>query len=110
MHPDYRTSGFGTIPLLRLAFTRHLSIPREIFASFGCQIKHGRAPCFLRSTEEEMNAKVVALSATVIGLIFATSVRPCSISRPVSNLEMVTGADVIVRATAEDYAVRCKKS
>jgi len=57
-----------------------------------------------------MNAKFVRLSTIVIGLSFATNVRPCSILRPVSNVEMVRGADVIVRATAEDYAVPPKKS
>ena len=57
-----------------------------------------------------MNPKFVALSTTVIGLLFATSVRPCSITRPVSSLEMVREAAVIVRATAQDYEVPPKNS
>jgi len=51
-----------------------------------------------------MNVTVTGVAAIVVGLLCATDVYPCSIARPVSNVEMVREADAIVRATAENYA------
>jgi hypothetical protein len=57
-----------------------------------------------------MGVKFVGFAGLVIGLFGTTSVYPCSRSTPVSNVEMIGKADVIVRALAEEYAVPPKKS
>jgi len=55
-----------------------------------------------------MNVTVTGVVAVVVGLLCATDAYPCSIARPVSNVEMVRRADAIVLATAENYAIAPK--
>src|SRR5258708_1260905 len=51
-----------------------------------------------------MNARLAGVTALVVLMVFAVDAYPCKTALPVSNVEMVREADVIVRATAEGYA------
>jgi hypothetical protein len=55
-----------------------------------------------------MNVTVTGVVAVVVGLLCAIDAYPCSVGRPLSNVEMVRGADAIVLATAENYATAPK--
>jgi hypothetical protein len=57
-----------------------------------------------------MNLLSKFLAAIVVIVPFGTAVHPCSTFRPASNIEMVRQADIIVRASAEDYSIPPSRS
>jgi hypothetical protein len=52
-----------------------------------------------------INARPTLITALVAVILSATDAHPCSLAKPVSSLEMVKQSDVIVRATAVEYAM-----
>jgi hypothetical protein len=57
-----------------------------------------------------MKLKFFGSAGLLVWLFSPASLHPCSRSTPVSNVEMIQRADVIVRAVAENYVVPSEKS
>lgn len=57
-----------------------------------------------------MKVKLFGSAVLVVWLFSPAGLHSCSRSTPVSSVEMIQKADVIVRAVAEDYAVPPEKS